>query len=525
MKKQTAAALVFLAIAMAARGEESSATGAEARPAAKKSIAGVSEPPPARRPKSPDPLKAEEAAKGDEGSDAEERRRDALRYGTPSEVSELVKKLTDSEDPRFSEELYDLFHTTKSQDVRSKIFDYFASLDDPCLCDSAVEILNDPFDVPADSALCAIKYSGAVKCAEAVPALAAIVEADDDRFFNAALSALAEAGGAEEALYIAGLLEDSDDLGAAKKQSLVRALGKIKAVETFDSLSDMAKDEDENIFVRMYAAEAIGAMKKEEAVETLEGLLESGDPNLRQYAVKGLKNFPGNERAEEAVVQALKDEHVKTRLEAISAVKEMGVKSAAPSLIYRARNDKEPSVKKAAYPVIAALGTEECDSFLVEILKDKKASDNSKALVAEALLGEGRAGEAETLALARETLKDDRRKPLRYAIGKQLAKYERPSFADVCAEYLSSKDSATVGVGLDIFKKGRYSAAEGAARAVAQSEKGGSNKARARKILDMPDEAEGGEGKAAPPKKNSGAAQESERKIEPAPAPSQADAK
>mgnify|MGYP006394619333 CR=1 FL=1 len=38
----------------------------------------------------------------------------------------------------------------------------------------------------------------------------------------------------------------------------MKALGQIKAVETWDKLVEVIQNEDENTYVRMYAAEAIG---------------------------------------------------------------------------------------------------------------------------------------------------------------------------------------------------------------------------------------------------------------------------
>jgi HEAT repeat protein len=71
----------------------------------------------------------------------------------------------------------------------------------------------------------------------------------------------------------------------------MKALGKIKAVETWDKLVETIQDEDENTYVRMYAAEAIGAMEKEESIEILLDLFEEDDPNIRTYAIKGLSYF------------------------------------------------------------------------------------------------------------------------------------------------------------------------------------------------------------------------------------------
>ena len=47
-----------------------------------------------------------------------------------------------NDDPRFSNELYDLFYSTKSVQVREKLIEYFTKQKDPCIEDYAVEILD-----------------------------------------------------------------------------------------------------------------------------------------------------------------------------------------------------------------------------------------------------------------------------------------------------------------------------------------------------------------------------------------------
>ncbi|MBR1720941.1 MAG: HEAT repeat domain-containing protein, partial [Treponema sp.] len=212
-------------------------------------------------------------------------------------------------------------------------------------------------------------------------------------------------------------------------------------------------------FVRMYSAEAIGQMGKTEAQEVLSDLFEDENPNLRQYVIKGLSHF-NNSETSEILIQGLKDSHYKVRQEAISVIKENDVKSADEYLIYRAKNDPVQSVKNDCLTALAKLNTTKGNEYLLSQITEKKVPDAQRARVAKVLLDEGR-GAAEIATLAQETLTDDRRKQLRYALGKEMAKHASksfaPAFADVTLEYLNNKDNSTVGTGLDIWAKGRYS--------------------------------------------------------------------
>src|SRR5574344_461808 len=436
----------------AGNSETAAPSAASAAPAPVASKAGVSEVPPAKRPVKPGKDKIADSEASDPGST--DKNRETLRFGLESDICDLLDKITSSGDVRLTEDVYDLFEVTRSANIREKILLYFTKLEDPCLEDYAVTILNDPYDERKSTVDAVFRYIQAVKTKAAVPAVLMLLENDNQDYWEGAITTLGEIGGSEEALYLTAYLE-RDELTTPQKQSLVKVLGKLKAVETYDKLSELAQDKDENTFIRMYSAEAIGAMEKEEAVPILAKLYEDNDPNMRTYVIKGISHFSDKE-AKEVLIQAIRDTYYKVRLEAIDAVKQQKMTEAVPYLIYRAKTDKENVVKNACYPVIASLNTKEGNEYLVGMITDKNTADSPKSRAAAALLEQNNAGTKEILSLAEETLKDDRRKPLRYALGKEFAKYTRPEFAGICKKYIASSDPSTQGTGLDIYARGRY---------------------------------------------------------------------
>lgn len=418
---------------------------------------GVSEVPEEKRPKTPSDERIKEL--DSTGEDNREKNTETLKFGMESDILDLLDELIKNEDVRFVNEVYDLFQETKSFVVREKVLSFFTNIEDPCLEDFAIIVINDPYDEKLSTVNAVFRYIQTIKTKVAIPAILTLIENESEEYFNGALTTLGAIGGPEEAVYLTGFL-DREDLTVAQKQQLVKVLGQIKAVETYDKLVEMAEDNEENAFIRMYSAEAIGSMGKEEAVEVLVNLYEDTDPKIREYVIRGLKNYKDNEVAEKIMLQATRDNHYKVRLEAIEAIKVNEIKSAVPYLIYRAKNDPENVVKKSAWPVIASLNTNEGNEFLVNQIKDKKIPDNTKSIVAKSLLEYNNAGSEEIIELAKETLKDDKRKPLRYALGKEFAKYKRDEYADLCVLYIANKDVATQGTGLDIYAKGRYASAE-----------------------------------------------------------------
>lgn len=454
----------------------------------KASKGGISEIPDSKRPKPIDKEKAGKAAEKDESEKDYENKSNTIKYGVPSEISSLIDELIKNDDPRFTEEIYDVFQVSKNTVIKQKVLNYFKQLEDPCLEDYAVETLNDPYEERNDLVKACFQYVSAVKTKEAIPAVLALIESENDSYFNDAIATIGEIGGPAEAMFLVEYLE-REDLSDAQRQTLMRTCGKMHAIQTWDKVVEVAEDEDENLYVRMYAAEALGLMEKKESVPVLIELFTETDPNLRQYVIKGLSHFPDVVEAQQTIMQGIRDEHWRVRQEAIKTAKENKMKDAVPYLIYRAKNDSEKVIKEEAYTSLAAVNTDEANDFLVTQLGEKKVGDATKKKIVEVLLKEGNAGQKEILALAEECVKDDKRKDLRYAIGKELAKYENPAYEDICLKYLASKDSTTQSLGLDIYKMNKFNSAETTMRAIYTDKKANSGvKNRIKKMLSIEDE-------------------------------------
>ena len=449
------------------------------------SLGGIATVPDKKRPKPIDQKKAEEAREKDESKEDEENNRKIIKYGLPSEIGELLDKLTENDDPRFTDDIYDLFQNTSNASIKEKVLKYFTKIEDPCLEDFAVNLINDPYDEKKDLVSATFKYIQTVKTKEALPAVITILEVENEDYFNDALATIGEIGSKKEAKFIADYL-DRPDLSDAQRQTLMRTLGKMKALNTWSKVVEILEDEDENSFVRMYAAEALGLMEKEEGLPVLVRAYSASDPNLRQYVIKGLSHFPNVVEAKSLIIQAIRDEHWRVRQEAINVCKENSFTEAIPYLIFRADKDSEKVIKNASMDAIAAINTKEGNDYLVSIITNKKSGDSSKQKAAEVLLKAGNAGQKEILELAESCVNDDKKKNLRYSIGKELAKNSRPEFEKICSLYLASKDTTTIGIGLDMYKNCRFSSVEEQMRTIEKDKKANSSiKNRIRKMLNI----------------------------------------
>ena len=449
------------------------------------SLGGLATVPDKKRPKPIDKKKAEEAREKDESKEDEENNRKIIKYGLPSEIGELLDKLTENDDPRFTDDIYDLFQNTSNASIKEKVLKYFTKIEDPCLEDFAVNLINDPYDEKKDLVSATFKYIQTVKTKEALPAVITILEVENEDYFNDALATIGEIGSKKEAKFIADYL-DRPDLSDAQRQTLMRTLGKMKALNTWSKVVEILEDEDENSFVRMYAAEALGLMEKEEGLPVLVRAYSASDPNLRQYVIKGLSHFPNVVESKSLIIQAIRDEHWRVRQEAINVCKENSFTESIPYLIFRADKDSEKVIKNASMDAIAAINTKEGNDYLVSIITNKKSGDSSKQKAAEVLLKSGNAGQKEILELAESCVNDDKKKNLRYSIGKELAKNSRPEFEKICSLYLASKDTTTIGIGLDMYKNCRFSSVEEQMRTIEKDKKANSSiKNRIRKMLNI----------------------------------------
>ena len=443
-----------------------------------------------KRPKEIDVEKAKAAAEKDETSETESEFKNTIKYGLPSEINELLDDLLKNEDPRFTNEIYDLFQVSKNPQIKEKVLRYFTKLEDPCLENYAVEILIDPYDTKNEIVKAVFQYVSKVKTVEAIEPVVELIKSENEDYFNDAISTIGEIGSEKEAVFLVEFL-DRDDLSDAQRQTLMRTCGKMHAIETWDKIVEIRENEDENSFVRSYAAEAIGLMKKEESVPILVEHFASTDPNLRQYVIKGLINFPDIVEAKATLLQGIRDEHWKVRQESIRAVKELKLQEAVPYLTYRVEKESEKVIQNESYSAIAALNSSEGNEFLINQITNKKVSDAKKQKVVEVLLKEGFAGEKEILELAKEVVEDDRRKSLRYAIGKELAKNPKDSYQEICLMYLNSKDSTTQNLGLDMYKNKKFAAAEPKMQEIAKDKKANSTvKSRIKKMLNIEEEVE-----------------------------------
>ncbi len=422
----------------------------------------------------------------DEKAESEiQKREDTLMYGMESDITSLLQTLISEKDDMFSDKIFEIFNSTRNIAIKESIIKYFLELKDDRLKDYCVEVLMDPYEEKTSFVTMILQYVSTLEIKEASPYVLQILQSDSEDFFDTALTAIGKIGGVEEAKYLVECMED-EDLPLARRQALMRALGQLKVVETFDDLVEIAEDEDENTYVRSYALEAAASMENESIIPVLLDLFNHAEPRIRVTVVQGLANFlETSNEAEAVILDAFKDNHASVRMKATEIAKEKKMEKALPYLIFRAKNDSDKKIVYECYNAIASMNKSESVEFLNSIITNKKMNETARAKAVDAVLEYKVSGSYHSIIdVALETLKDDKLKNLRYAIGKSIAKYELSIFENVCLEYLNHKDVATQGTGLDIFAKNKYPALMNTVKTISENDKAGVNKNKAKLVLE-----------------------------------------
>ena len=122
---------------------------------------------------------------------------------------------------------------------------------------------------------------------------------------------------------------------------------------------------------------------------------------------------------------------------------------------------------------------------MISLVKDTKKSDTIRSKAAASMLKYANSESVKAVVeVTLSVVEDTKKTALRYALGKEMAKYENELFKDVCEAFLDSKDVSTQGIGLDIWKKNRYITLKDKVKEIAEAEKPSANKSKAKLILE-----------------------------------------
>jgi HEAT repeat protein len=312
-------------------------------------------------------------------ADIAHKRSETIRFGIESELLELSKTLATEKESRFNKELLDLFGGSRSPRLRVAILGLFKQLEWADAESAALEIVKGRDGEDPTSVAAALEYLGQIRSKQALEYAPAIIEENNKTLLPPLVTLMGRSGGEREEAILLGWLK-GDAPSQILREASIRALGDIGSSAAAESLMKILGDDAAQRFERIYAAEALSKIGYGPALASLIKAANGEDPNIRAAAVEALASFKGGE-VDSALVEALRDPFVKSRIAACKALGKRRLESALPILQYKATNDPEKSVKAEALRAIAEIGVSGSFSFLEGLMADKKTDAPTRILI------------------------------------------------------------------------------------------------------------------------------------------------
>ncbi|MGP1576038.1 MAG: HEAT repeat domain-containing protein [Treponema sp.] len=419
-----------------------------------------------------------------------EKARDTLRYGIESEIQEALQKIDKKDFELLEATLVQVFQETVNQGIRERLFELYQKYEHAGLQQDAVSVLEHYTEKRRTHIKAALAYLTAIKPPPndtLRTVLRQLLEDETDEYGAEVISLLGTIGTTDDALFLVEFFDkyasDNEKHELIIKQQVAAALEKIHDVQTWDFLLERAQDEEENAYIRASAAAGLAQIGKPEAFDILTVFFSSSEPLLRAAAIKGLTAFTTPE-AQKLLLQGFKDDYFKVRLEALQTVQKTKDSAAVPYILHRAKNDPVEKVRFLAIETLVMLNSSEGNQWVKETFCDSKKGGTVRVKILEAALEHNPAViQADLENCILPLITDDRQKSLRYEMGKVLAKKANTAPSSICEAFLSSSDTMTKSIGLDMFKTNRYAGATPLVEKIAQDEKQGILHRRAQTVL------------------------------------------
>lgn len=273
-----------------------------------------------------------------------------------------------------------------------------------------IDALNDPAEPRFRGKVIAVEVIGELQCAEAVPALIAVLETDLREVRRAAIMALAEIGGDEAIGELRRRINDRDGhvrnasistLGRRGDKNSFTALLNALAVENYkDVLEETVRAllliDAPALYARMDTlSDEVRELlcRYADNVETLLTLSRDTVPGVRLAALSGLGRLQDS-RAAKRLAESVRDNDPEVRKAAIAA---LGSLNSGIAEIKAALKDADLWVRVAAARALGDSGAEEAAKSILPLLYDRETPVVLAAIDALVRLGSAEAAALNTL--------------------------------------------------------------------------------------------------------------------------------
>jgi HEAT repeat protein len=326
---------------------------------------------------------ADEVANAEQIKSLSEDRRELLLYGIDSQVIELIDDLKEEKDSSLLGEVHATLKTTANPRIRTRVFDYFKSVEYVGAEDDALAVLDASDDQPAGLLLAAVGYLTVSPSPELAEHLSPLLESTDQEVIRVAVKGIGLAGNEDSVELLLDYLEDSD-FPSNIKPDIILALGNLKHLSAIEPLVEILQDDGEEMIWRRYACASLGMIGDPSVLPVIEAVLYDEDANLRSYAVGALRHFETDEIVP-LLMAGLKDSFWRVRVSAAQGLGEKQAEAAVPILIFKAQKDPEMIVREEAVKALGKIAVSEGFEYLRGLYENDISPPGLRFLAAEIL--------------------------------------------------------------------------------------------------------------------------------------------
>jgi len=336
------------------------------------------------------------AGAGQSNNSLEQVRYSTIKYGTETEIVNLIQTLKTEGADYLDQEIAALIENTRNQKILVGAFSFFGEREKSGLENRAMRAIEERDEEKNETVLAAIDYLGKVKAQNAAPILRKLIDSNEKRFMNAALRSFGRisgpAGGAgggntndaDAAEYLVDFYKNNspDD---ENRREIITALGAAGSAGAVQFLAGIASDNEERASLRMAALDSIAKIGDSGGLDAVLACVSAGDPNLRSAAVTALGPFSG-QAVDDAILDAFRDSYYRTRSAAAQASRQRKLAAAVPYLKFRAERDENPNVKDDSIRALGAIADDESIKILEDLFTERKNSDRVRISAGEMIM-------------------------------------------------------------------------------------------------------------------------------------------
>jgi HEAT repeat protein len=330
---------------------------------------------------------APSAGAGQSNNATEKVRYNTIKYGTETEIVNLIQTLKTEGTDYLDQEIIALVENTRNQKILAGAFSFFGEREKSGLEDRAMRAIEERDEEKNETIIAAIDYLGKVKTEKAAPVLRKLIDSGEKRFMNAALRSfgrISRADGADAAEYLVDFYENNspDD---ENRREIITALGAAGSAGAVQFLAGIASNTEERVSLRIAALDSIAKIGDSGGLDAVLACVSAGDPNLRSAAVTALGPFSG-QAVDEAILDAFRDSYYRTRIAAAQASRQRKFAAAVPYLKFRAERDEVPAVKEDSIRALGAIADGDSIKILEDLFTERKNSDRVRITAGEMLM-------------------------------------------------------------------------------------------------------------------------------------------